>query len=115
MTNGRRSRNKGARGELEFAHEMTRIYGIEARRGRQYHGGPGTPDVVVDLPKVHFEVKRTETLSLYKAMEQAIADAGEDVPVVVHRRNHKDWLVVVRLEDLGRLAVQTYLTLAEKN
>ena len=107
-----KSRNKGKRGELEFAHELTRIFGIEARRGRQFQGGPGSPDVVADIPEVHFEVKRTETLSLYKAMEQAIADAGEDVPVVAHRRNNQDWLVVVRLEDLGRLAVQLYLTLA---
>jgi hypothetical protein len=50
---------------------------------------------------------------LYEALEQAIADAGEKVPVVAHRQNHKPWVVIARLEDLPRLAMQIYLTMAE--
>jgi hypothetical protein len=41
-----------------------------------------------------------EALSLYPAMEQAIRDADEGkIPVVAHRRNHKEWLVIMRLDD----------------
>ena len=48
-----------------------------------------------------------------EALEQAIGDAGQKVPVVVHRQNRKPWVVIARLDDLPRLAVQIYLTLAE--
>lgn len=49
---------------------------------------------------VHFEVKRTESLSIYTAMAQAMIDCGAKVPVVAHRRNNKDWLCVLRADDL---------------
>jgi len=102
---GRKSKEKGKRGELELAAELRRLFGIEARRGVQYHGGQGSPDVVADLPEVHIEVKRTERLSLYPALKQASADAGADkVPIVCHRANHQDWVVIVRLDDLPKLA-----------
>ena len=110
---GRKSRDKGASGERELARELSRLLGIEARRGCQYHGGPGSPDVVADIPDVHIECKRTERLRLYEALGQAIDDAGEKVPVVVHRQNNKPWVVVVRLEDIPKLATQIYLTMAE--
>ena len=110
---GRKSRDKGASGERELAHELSRLFGIEARRGCQFHGGPGSPDVTADIPDVHIECKRTERLRLYEALQQAIVDAGEKVPIVVHRQNHKPWLLIARLDDLPRLAVQIYLTMAQ--
>jgi Holliday junction resolvase len=92
------SRQKGARGEREFSEELRKA-GHEARRGRQFSGSPDSPDVVTSLP-YHFEVKRTESLSLYTAMEQAVRDsAGKKVPVVAHKRNGKRWLVVMHLDD----------------
>lgn len=108
------SKNKGKRGELELAKEIARIFGVSTRRGQQYRGGPGSPDIVADIPGVHWECKRTETLSIYKALEQAIDDAGDDVPVVAHRRSRKPWVVAVRLDDLPRLAEQIYLTMASR-
>ena len=110
---GKKSRDKGASGERELARELSRLLGVEARRGCQYHGGPGSPDVVAEIPDVHIECKRTERLRLYEALEQAITDAGEQVPIVVHRQNRKPWVVIVRLDDLPKLAVQIYLTLVE--
>ena len=168
----RKSRDKGASGERELARKLSRLLGVEARRGYQYRGGPGRyerqrvgasapgqkdavrketadsvnqqgryerqrvgasapgqedavrketavdmnpgePDVVADIPDVHIECKRTERLRLYDALEQAIGDAGQKVPVVMHRQNRKPWVAIVRLEDLPKLAVQVYLTLAE--
>ena len=41
---GKFSRNKGAGGERELAKEIARIFGVEAHRGRQYHGGSDAPD-----------------------------------------------------------------------
>lgn len=53
---------------------------------------------------VHVECKRTEKLSLYEAMEQAERDAnGHALPVVMHRRNRKPWLVVIKLDDMMKL------------
>jgi len=100
---GKKSLTKGKVGERELAAELRRLFGVDARRGQQYCGGSDSPDVVVDLP-IHCEVKRTERLSLYPAMRQAVKDAGTNkVPVVFHRQNREDWLVVIRLNDLPEL------------
>ncbi len=112
---GLRSRNKGKRGEREAAAELQRLFNVEARRGRQFQGGDDSPDVVVDIPDVHFEVKRAEEFRLYNALAQAAEDAGPKIPVVLHRQNRKPWVAIVQLDDLPQLAVQLYLTLAETN
>jgi hypothetical protein len=100
---GRRSRDKGKRGERSAARELSRVLGVPARRGQQFSGVEGK-DVVVDLDGLHVEVKRTEKLSLYPAIEQAHRDAAAgEVPLVLHRRNGKPWLVILELEDLKNL------------
>lgn len=101
---GLKSRNKGKVGEREAAHELARVLGIEARRGQQFAGGTDSPDVVTECDELHVEVKRTERLSLYTALDQSIADAGDKLPVVLHRCNRRPWVVVLRLDDLPRLA-----------
>lgn len=79
--------------------DLFKAHGYEARRGQQFAGGGDSPDVVHNIDGLHVEVKRTEALSLYKAMEQAKADAGDDnFPVVFHRRNGKDWLVIMEAD-----------------
>ena len=99
MTN---SRAKGARGEREWA-SVCKAEGYEARRGQQFSGSPDSPDVVCeDLANFHFEVKRVQRLNLQDAVDQAIRDAGEAMPVVAHRRNHSEWLVTKRAEDWFR-------------
>jgi len=99
----KKSLMKGKVGERELASELRRLFGVNARRGQQYCGGGDSPDVVTDLP-IHAEVKRCEKLSLYKAMKQAIGDAGESkVPIVFHRQNREEWLAVIRLNDLPEL------------
>ena len=110
---GAKSRRKGVRGELEAAAEIRRLFRTEARRGRQFQGTDESPDVLAEIPNVHFEVKRVEALRLYDALAQAAEDAGDGVPVVLHRANRRPWVALMRLDDLPRLAVQLYLTLAE--
>ena len=97
------SRDKGKRGELELSHFLT-DHGHPARRGQQFSGGPESPDVICKSLPFHIEVKRTESLSLYPAMQQAVNDAGEgSVPLVAHRRNKREWLAILRLDDLLEL------------
>ena len=102
---GRMSRQKGKRGEREAAAELGALLGCGARRGVQYHGGPDSPDVVLDGVKIHVECKRTETLNVYKALEQAKNDAHPShVPVVWHRRNDRESVLIVQTSDLVALA-----------
>ena len=108
---GRAQREKGNRGEREAAAELAAVFtaatgrNVTGRRGVQYQGGQGSPDVVLDLP-IHVEAKRTERLSLWAAVDQAKADAGDHVPIVWHRCNRRGSVVVIetaRLADLLRV------------
>jgi Holliday junction resolvase len=95
---GKMEREKGKRGEREFA-SMCRDAGFDVHRGRQYQGGDDSPDVK-GLPGIHVEVKRTEALRLYDAMAQAKAEKGADeIPIVAHRKNDCGWLVIMTLDD----------------
>lgn len=95
---GGTSREKGKRGERECA-ALLRAHGFDARRGQQFNGSDGSADVV-GLPGFHVEVKRTESLRVYEAVRQAESDAREgEVPVVLHRRNRKGWLAILRADD----------------
>lgn len=97
---GRKSKNKGKRGELELSKELMGLLPIIARRTAQYNGKAGDSDVV-GIPGIHIECKREERLSIYPAIEQAVFDSkGQGCPTVFHRRNHKPWLVTFRLDDI---------------
>lgn len=109
------SKRKGKRGELEACEALRATFGCEARRGQQFCGSPDSPDVTHSIHGVHFEVKRTERLKIYLAVEQAADECGNDVPIVIHKANHKPWLAVVRLEDLPRLAGLLEKHRAEQN
>jgi len=109
------SRNKGKVGERELAHELTRVLGVSARRGVQFQGGPGSPDVVADLPGIHIECKRTERFRLYEALEQAVEDAGNNIPVVLHRQNRQPWVAVMRLDDLPTLVQKLAFLINQTN
>ena len=100
---GRMSREKGKRGERELANALKAL-GHDARRGQQYSGTETSADVV-GLPGIHVECKRTETLRLYEALEQAERDAGSsgDLPAVFHRKNGKPWVVIMALRDWAKL------------
>lgn len=92
------SRDKGKRGERQLANKL-KEYGYECRRGQQYCGANGDADVV-GLKGIHIEVKRTERLSLYDALAQAKHDAKDgEMPVVMHRKNNCEWVVIQPLGD----------------
>ena len=96
---GKSQQRKGADGEKELA-EVLRGYGYDVTRGGSLTFGE-IPDLV-GLPGVHIECKRVERLNLWKAMQQAAADADrfkDGMPIVFHRQNRKPWLVTMRLDD----------------
>ena len=94
------SREKGARGERELA-EFLRERGVAARRGQQFSGGTESPDVVTELKHVHFECKRVEAGNPYDWLAQAQRDCGPaKIPVVAHKRNRKEWIAILPLEEL---------------
>lgn len=96
------SRQKGARGEREWA-EFMRERGFEARRGVQFSGSPDSPDVVHSIPGWACEVKRVEKLNIREAMDQAWKDSGNKKPFVAHRTNRQNWLVTMTAADFLEL------------
>lgn len=97
------SRAKGAAGERELANYF-KARGHDARRGQQFSGGTDSPDVVLNCPALagfHIECKRVEAGNLYTWLAQASKDAGATkIPLVVHRRNKKEWVAILPLEAL---------------
>lgn len=89
------SREKGKRGERDWAGFLTEN-GFPAKRGQQFRGGLESPDVVCErMNRYHPEVKLTEKLNIYNAMDQAVKDGGDKIPYVAHRRNRKPWIVII--------------------
>lgn len=100
------SKRKGKVGELDLAHYLTG-HGFEAKRGQQFKGTEDSPDVECErLNNLgwHIECKRTERFKLYEALEQAQKDSGNQKPMVWHRRNNKDWVVVLDGKDFLQFA-----------
>ncbi len=101
---GRGSKNKGKVGEREVV-ALLRERGFVARRGQQFAGGPGSPDVVHNMAladdcAIHIEVKRGEQFPLWASLDQANEDATPgDIPVVFHRKSHKRWVVILDAVD----------------
>ena len=111
---GRRSLDKGKRGEREAAARWSELFGIPMRRSQQYCGQSDESDDITGHPGISIEVKRRERFDLESAIEKAAAEAADgNIPIVLHRKNHRPWLVTLRLDDLPELAVRLYLTLAE--
>lgn len=105
MTN---SRDKGARGERLWR-DILREHGFNsARRGQQFSGSKDSPDVICpELPTVHFEVKFVEKLSIEDAMNQAIKDAQDKLPIVAHKKKNRDWLITLKANDFLNLIKKT--------
>lgn len=108
------SRAKGCRGERD-ARDALNALGFKTRRGQQFAGGADSPDVV-GIPGLFCEVKFREKFDLYGAMDQALRDSSwhfrselpnsSDTPFVLHRKNRKPWVCVVRLEDMTEFATR---------
>jgi len=101
---GRASREKGKRGEREFA-AFLRDLGLEARRTQQFSGTEGTADVSSSLEGVHLEVKRYAGIAAFRFLEQAERDADpDDLPVVALREDRGEWAIMLKAKHLERMA-----------
>lgn len=106
------SRQKGASGERELSHEIKRVLGwagiqTEANRTAQHCGDSGDSDVLIhQLPQVFAEVKRVQSLNVQAAMDKASeqAEVAGKIPVLFHRKNRKQWLVTLKLDQLPQFA-----------
>lgn len=102
------SKQKGKKGELELVRKL-KEYGYDCRRTNQYCGNTGQADDVIGLDYIHIECKRVEKLNIDEAIEQAKRDSKEDkFPTVFHRKNRKDWLVTMKLDDWIKLYNEYY-------
>lgn len=99
------SKRKGKDGELELASKL-REHGYNVRRSVQYNGKEeeGQADLL-GLPGIHIECKRTESLRLYEAVDQAKRDSKgkNQIPVVFHRKNKCEWLAIMPLDDFMKI------------
>lgn len=101
MTN---SRAKGARGEREARDAVNMHLGMCSIRSAQA-GGKFSADLL-HTGNLHCECKKRRTIAAARFMDQAVADCGTRIPVVVMREDRGGWLLVVRIEDARRFAAE---------
>lgn len=104
---GKSEREKGKRGERDWAHFLT-DRGYPAKRGQQHKGGPDSPDTDCPSLPIHWEVKRVEALHLKAALGQSREECGAGKwPAVASKRNRESWVVHMDADDFVELV--TYL------
>lgn len=108
VATGKRSKSKGKRRELEWAHFLQDSGLTSAKRTSQFCGRMGDSDVVAEeLSIFHQEVKGAEQLNLWEALTQAKEDATKtgNIPIVAHRKNRTGWMVTMTAEEWLKLAL----------
>ena len=98
------SRTKGAVAEREVAKLLRSQGHTEARRGQQY-SGIGQADVI-GVKGIHLEIKRQERVQDEQWLKQSERDAKNEIPVVMYRRNHEQWKILIR-QNIADLIWQT--------
>ena len=94
------SRNKGANAEREVR-DILREHGFDAHRdGQIWLDDDPNEDLVHNIPGVHIEVKRRETLAIPAWLRQTEDDARGRVPWLVFRQSRQPWRVIVPLRFL---------------
>lgn len=103
------SRAKGASGEREAA-QFWSERGYPAIRGRQHSGASDAPDIkFTTLKGIHCEVKRVQQLDIEGALTQSEMDAGDNVPIVMHRKNGDRWKITLDAKDFIDYFVSSFL------
>lgn len=94
------SLNKGKSFEREVA-AWFRSLGLPGRRTAQVDGGLAAD--VLTVPGLHVECKRRARIGAARFMDQAVCDAGADVPLVFMREDRGPMLVMARADDVERV------------
>jgi hypothetical protein len=96
---GKMARNKGKTFERDVANAFKEI-GFKAHRGQQFKGTADSPDVKVpEVPEINIECKAVEKLNVFDTMDKAIEDAKAQIPIIIHRKNRRGTLAIMRFED----------------
>ena len=108
---GSASRRKGNRAEVEVVRAL-RDAGYAAETSRATRGGyQSGEDIITDFP-MSIEVKNQTRVDLAGWWAQAVEQAGEGLPVVIHKRVGKtraeDWWVTMDLATLLDLVKVIY-------
>lgn len=105
---GSASRRKGSRAEVAVVHALRRA-GWDADTSRNVLEGRRTGDDVVWAGPCSIEVKDVARMDLSGWLAQAQANAGDRVPIVVHKKRGvpntraEDWYCTLTFGDLLRL------------
>lgn len=94
------SRDKGAKAEREIIRTL-RAHGWEMA-GRTSDGKhqAGRSDVVNGPEGCAVEIKRQERLNIPQAFDQLSRDAGDKIPILVHRPSRHEWMATLPLDEL---------------
>lgn len=104
------SKQKGKRGELAWKNFLWAEGFTSSYRSQQFCGSENSADVICpQLPTIHQEVKFTQQFNAYAAMQQAANDCGTNTPIVAHKKNNCEWLVVMRAHDWINMIKETSL------
>lgn len=94
---GKRSRDKGKRRELELVHILN-DHGYNTRRGYVFQNEPD----IVGFKGFHVEVKGVESLNVRKALHQSITDAEkrkDGIPLLAWKKSNEPWTITLLLDD----------------
>ena len=100
---GRRSRAKGARGDLEVRDLVRSVWPAAERGIEQCRSGTACADV--EGTPYWIEVSRAERKTAEAKMRQAVSATDGRPPVVFRRKNRGEWLVTMRVDDFLGLAL----------
>lgn len=98
---GKRSRDKGKRRELELVHILN-DNGFNTRRGYVFNGEPD----IIGFNGFHVEVKGVESLNVRKALKQSIEDAEkrqDGMPILAWKKSNEPWTITLKLDDFLKL------------
>lgn len=109
------AREKGLQFERDLIAYLGPALGLTLARGvagaQAFDQAKGSSDLF-GLPDLAVEAKRTEKFLLNEFMAQAVRNANNDMPVIIHRQSRQkieDATVAIRLKDFVRI-YHGYLT-----
>ena len=98
------AKTKGRVGQTEVVNLIETYMGFNDDQIRSNPASVTGEDIILSESArekfpLSIEVKRVEKLNIFTAFKQAISNAGNYMPLLVHRRNNEEWLVTFRFRD----------------
>ena len=100
---GKKSRDKGKRGEREARDQCRKYWNAEQCIRSAQASGSHDADLLDALPLSHVEVKRHARIVSADFMKQAESSSRElEMPVVLSKEDKHEWLCTFRMRDSVR-------------